>query len=61
MVHDGKAYQYATWCVDETDGKVPKYVKKQARDWINMQHFRWAGRLRMAVYYCNSLYKAEKF
>lgn len=36
MVHDGKAYQYATWCVNETDGKVPKYVKKQARDWINI-------------------------
>ena len=36
MVRDGKAYQYAAWCVTETDGKVPNYVKKQAKDWINI-------------------------
>lgn len=34
MVEDGKAYQYAKWCVEETDGMVPKYVKIQARKWI---------------------------
>lgn len=32
-VKDGKAYQYARWCVTETKGKVPKYVKLQAASW----------------------------
>lgn len=33
-VKNGKAYQYAQWCVDEAEGKVPQYVKKQAKSWI---------------------------
>lgn len=33
-IKDGKAYKYAQWCVNETEGKVPKYVKKQAASWI---------------------------
>lgn len=33
-VKDGKAYQYAEWCVQENEGKVPRYVKKQAESWI---------------------------
>lgn len=35
-VKEGKAYQYATWCVDETEGKVPIYVKRQARLWLEI-------------------------
>lgn len=33
-IREGKAYQYAKWCVDETEGKVPGYVKKQAASWL---------------------------
>lgn len=33
---EGKAYRYASWCVEEQEGKVPKYVKKQAADWMNI-------------------------
>lgn len=33
-VKDGKAYQYASWCAENDDGKVPLYVKKQAKDWV---------------------------
>lgn len=36
MVKDGKAYRYARWCMDEPDGMVPKYVKMQARKWIDI-------------------------
>lgn len=36
MVKDSKAFQYAAWCVADTDGKVPKYVKKQAESWIRI-------------------------
>lgn len=28
------AYQYATWCTDESKGMVPRYVKKQAESWL---------------------------
>lgn len=35
-VKEGKAYQYAIWCTLETEGKVPKYVKKQAISWIDI-------------------------
>lgn len=34
MVKDGKAYQYAQWCVAETERKVPVYVKRQAELWL---------------------------
>lgn len=33
-IKDGKAYQYARWCVKDTEGKVPQYVKKQAKSWL---------------------------
>lgn len=33
-IKEGKAYQYAKWCVDETESKVPGYVKKQAASWL---------------------------
>lgn len=33
-IKEGKAYQYAKWCVDETEGKAPGYVKKQAASWL---------------------------
>lgn len=36
MVKDGKAYQYAEWCMNETEGKVPKYVKIQAEKWLEI-------------------------
>lgn len=29
-----KAYKYAEFCVKNTDGKVPKYVKLQAAEWL---------------------------
>lgn len=36
MVKDGKAYEYAKWCVEKKNDKVPIYVKKQCQDWINI-------------------------
>lgn len=36
MVKDGKAYQYAKWCVEETERIVPIYVKIQAQKWIDI-------------------------
>lgn len=36
MVKEGKAYQYALWCMNESDGMVPKYVKLQAQRWIDI-------------------------
>ena len=36
MVKDGKAYLYAKWCVDESEGMVPKYVKIQAQKWMDI-------------------------
>lgn len=36
MVRDGKAYKYAVWCVEDTTGKVGKYVKLQAEKWIEI-------------------------
>ncbi len=35
-IEEGKAYRYATWCIEETEGKVPKYVKMQAADWLKI-------------------------
>ena len=34
MVKDGKAYDYAKWCVEENVGYAPLYVKKQCESWI---------------------------
>lgn len=36
MVKDGKAYQYAKWCTEETRGYVPLYVKIQAQKWMDI-------------------------
>ncbi len=33
---EGKAYQYAKWCLEEGEGKAPLYVKKQAESWIRI-------------------------
>ncbi|MBE5830818.1 MAG: terminase [Butyrivibrio sp.] len=35
-IKDNKAYQYAEWALSETEGKVPKYVKKQCEKWLNI-------------------------
>ena len=36
MVKDGKAYRYASWCVEADNRKVGKYVKKQAAAWLEI-------------------------
>ena len=36
MVRDGRAYKYAQWALNETDGTVPHYVKLQAKKWIDI-------------------------
>ena len=36
MVKDGKAYRYASWCVEGDNRKVGKYVKKQAAAWLEI-------------------------
>lgn len=36
MIRDSRAYKYALWCVEEGNRKVPKYVKKQAKSWIDI-------------------------
>ena len=36
MVKESKAYLYAKWCVDEHENKVPCYVKKQAKAWLEI-------------------------
>ena len=30
------AYKYASWCASDTRGMVPKYVKLQAKSWLNI-------------------------
>ena len=35
-VNEGKAYLYAKWCLEEQEGKVPGYVKKQAQSWLQI-------------------------
>ncbi len=36
MVEESKAYQYAQWCLEDSNRKVGKYVKKQAQAWIDI-------------------------
>lgn len=36
MIKDSKAYQYASWCIEEGNEYVGVYVKKQAESWINI-------------------------
>lgn len=33
---DSPALTYARWCVEETERKVPRYVKLQARQWLDI-------------------------
>lgn len=35
-VKESKAYQYAEWCIEEDNNYVGIYVKKQAKEWINI-------------------------
>lgn len=35
-IKDSKAYRYAEWCIEEDNRKVPKYVKKQAKEWLDI-------------------------
>lgn len=35
-VKDSRAYTYAQWCLEKGNRKVGKYVKKQARSWIDI-------------------------
>ena len=35
-IKDSPAYQYATWCVQETERKAPHYVKLQAASWLRI-------------------------
>lgn len=36
MVKSTKAYEYALFCANNTDRRVPKYVKKQAIQWLEI-------------------------
>lgn len=36
MVKEGKAYQYAVWCNEKGNRKAPKYVKSQAKTWVDI-------------------------
>ena len=36
MIKQSKAYKYARWCLEANNRKVPKYVKLQAADWIEI-------------------------
>lgn len=38
MIRSSRAYQYAKWCAEKNNGQVPKYVKLQAIDWLNIVH-----------------------
>lgn len=35
-VKESKAYLYAKWCIEKGNRQVPKYVKKQAKAWIEI-------------------------
>ena len=36
MIKDSRAYLYAKWCVQRGNRKVGKYVKLQARKWLQI-------------------------
>jgi phage terminase large subunit-like protein len=36
VVSEEKAYKYARWCVTETEGKAPRYVRIQAQLWMDI-------------------------
>ena len=35
-VKESRAYIYAKWCLEDSGRKVPKYVKKQAKEWVDI-------------------------
>lgn len=35
-IESSKAYQYAAWCIEPDNKYVPKYVKKQAEQWLQI-------------------------
>lgn len=35
-IKESKAYKYAEWCIPEINRKVPRYVKKQAKEWLDV-------------------------
>ncbi len=35
-IRNSVAYEYASWCVDQENKKAPKYVKKQASQWMEI-------------------------
>lgn len=51
-VKNSKAYRYAKWCVEETERKVPIYVKKQAESWIKI-----VDGLNEEAYVCDNEYE----
>lgn len=36
MIEDSRAYRYAVWCVQKSNRKVGKYVKRQAKKWLKI-------------------------
>lgn len=36
-ITDTRAYRYALFCVNETDGKVGRYVKKQCKNGLKLR------------------------
>lgn len=35
-IHESRAYRYAQWCIDQNNKQVPKYIKLQAKSWIDI-------------------------
>ena len=35
-IRESPAYEYALWCIEENNRKVPKYVKKQCAAWLKI-------------------------
>lgn len=35
-IHDSKAAEYARFCIDPDNKYVPRYVKKQAKRWLDI-------------------------
>lgn len=36
LIKESKAYKYCQWCIEENNNLVGVYVKKQAKEWINI-------------------------
>lgn len=36
MIENSKAYKYASWCAEDSNDFVGKYIKKQAQAWLDM-------------------------